>query len=208
MMTVEKKRFDNLGRVDKEKTFVLGPSKFDPKVIARHHREMFHLHDLKEWSSLEENAREMIIALGYDEEDAKKASVFVVRAYQNANLAVEAQRKGDVDEEIASYNSVLDNFKLASISVGSDTSGLKYKIGWYRSDRHNNTILVAYYLFREHLKRFGVLHFGTVIFTTWIAFWGGYFAHKKHDWEKLESVMVKYWKCIYRIYPTRPPLQI
>lgn len=198
----------HLRRSGRERLSIPSHNGFNPKSVACYHREMFRLHDLKQWDRLKENAREMIVALGYDKEDAEKSSAFVLEAYRNADLAAKAQRKGNIDDEITSYNHVLDNFMLASTAVGSDTAGVKYKIGWYKSERYNKTFLVAYYLFREHLERFGILHFDVVIRTTWIAFWGGYFAHKKHDWEKLERVMVKYWKYIHRIYPTRPPLQI
>lgn len=193
---------------DREKLAVHSCNGFDPKLVARYHREMFRLHDLKQWDSLKENAREMIVVLGYHREDAEKASAFVLEAYRNADLAAKAQRQGNINDERTSYNHVLDNFMLASRSVGSDTTALKYKIGWYKSDRHNKAFLVAYYLFREHLKRFGVLRLGVVVCTTWVAFWGGYFAHKKHNWEKLERVMVKYWKYIHCVYPTHPPLEI
>ena len=169
---------------------------------------MFRLHDLKQWDSLKENAREMIAALGYNREQAEKASSFVLEAYHNADLAAQAQERSDTNDELINYNRALDNFISASRSAGSDTAGLKYKIGWYKSERHNKVFLVVYYLFREHLERFGILRLDVVIRTTWIAFWGGYFAHKRHDWKRLKSVMVKYWEYVHSVYPIRPPLQI
>ncbi len=195
-------------RGDREKPCVFGCKKFNPEVVGWYHREMFRLHDLKEWNKLKENAQEMMLALGYNREGAKIASEFVVEAYRNADLAAKAQKLGDTEEERISYNNTLNSFVLASKSLCSDTAGIQYKIGWYKADRHNKPFLVAYYLFREHLKRFGILHLDVAIYTTWVAFWGGYFAHKKHDWKKLESVMIKYWKYIHKVYPIRPPLQI
>ena len=198
----------DLGCENSVKHPIFDGKEFNPKVIGRYHREMFRLHDLKKWDKLEQNAREMMIALGYEPENSVKASEFVVEAYRNADLAAKAQELGNNNEERISYNSTLNNFVLASKCLNSSTVGLKYKIGWYKFERHNKPFLVAYYLFREHLKRFGILHLDVAIYTTWFAFWGGYFAHKKHDWEKLESVMIKYWKYIHKVCPIRPPLQI
>lgn len=181
---------------------------FNPKTIGRYHREMFRLHDSKKWDKLKQNACEMMIALGYESENSEKASWFVLEAYRNADFAAEAQKLGNSDEEASYYDTTLNHFLQASKSLNSNTAGIQYKIGWYKSERHNKPLLVAYYLFREHLKKFGILHLGIVICITWIAFWGGYFAHKKHDWEKLENVMVKYWEYIYKVCPIRPPLQI
>jgi hypothetical protein len=204
----DQEEIKHLRKDDRERLSVLSRNEFDPKLVAWYHREMFHLHDLKQWDSLKENAREMIVALGYNREHAEKASSFVLEAYRNADLAAKAQEEGNIDNEIISYNRALDNFISASRSAGSDMAGLKYKIGWYKSERHNRVFLVAYYLFREHLERFGILRLDVVISTTWVAFWGGYFAHKQHDWKGLESVMVKYWKYVHSVYPIRPPLQI
>ncbi len=181
---------------------------FDPTVIGWYHREMFRLHDLEDWSNLKRNAIEMITAMGYDQEDAEKCTEFILLAYKDADRAVKARKGGDIDTERIIYNNMLTNFVRASQSLHSETASIRYKMGWYRSARHNKPLLVAYYLFREHLKRFGILHLDVVICTTWVAFWGGYFAHKKHDWKKLESVMIKYWKYIHKVCPIRPPLQI
>lgn len=193
---------------DREKLSAFDRKGFNPEVIGWYHREMFRLHDLKEWDSLKENAQEMMLALGYNREGVKKASEFVLEAYRNADFAAEAQKLGNNDEEASYYDITLNNFLQASKSLNSNTAGIEYKIGWYKFERHNKPFLVAYYLFREHLKRFGILHLDVVICTTWVAFWGGYFAHKKHDWEKLENVMIKYWRYIHKVCPIRPPLQI
>ena len=182
-------------------------TQFDPKVIGWHHREMFRLHDLEDWSNLKQNALEMIMAMGYDQENAEKSAEFILLAYQDSDCAVEARRAGDIDKERIIYKNMLTNFVQASQSLHSETASIKYKMGWYKSARHNKPLLVAYYLFREHLTRFGILHLDVVICTTWVAFWGGYFAHKKHDWKKLESVMIKYWKYIHKVCPIRPQLQ-
>ncbi len=183
-------------------------TQFNPTVIGWHHREMFRLHDLEDWHNLKQNALNMIIALGYGQNEAEKSTEFVLLAYKAADSAVEAQKAGDIDTERNIYNNMLTNFVAASESLHSETGSIRYKIGWYKSARHNKPLLVAYYLFREHLKRFGILHLDVIICTTWVAFWGGYFAHKKHDWEKLENVMIKYWKHIRKVYPVKPPLQI
>ncbi len=193
---------------DKEKLSAFGCKEFNPEVIGSYHREMFRLHDLEDWINLKQNALKMIMAMGYDQEDAEKSIEFILRAYKVADSAVEAQKAGDIDTERNIYNNMLTNFVAASEALHSETGSIKYKIGWYKSARHNKPLLVAYYLFREHLKRFGILHLDVVICTTWVAFWGGYFAHKKHDWEKLKSVMIKYWKYIHKVCPIRPPLQI
>lgn len=193
---------------DKEKLSAFGRKEFNPEVIGCYHREMFRLHDLEDWSNLKQNALEMIMAMGYDQEDTEKSIEFILLAYKAADSAVEAQKAGDINTERIIYNNMLTNFVAASESLHSETGSIRYKMGWHKSARHNKPLLVAYYLFREHLKRFGILHLDVVICTTWVAFWGGYFAHKKHDWEKLESVMIKYWKYIHKVCPIRPPLQI
>lgn len=207
-MSLAETGFEDLQRENSLKPPIFDGKEFDPKVIGRYHREMFRLHDLEEWDTLKQNAIEMIVAMGYDQQDAEKCTEFILLAYKNADHAVEARKGGDIDTERIIYNNMLTNFVLASQSLHSETASIRYKMGWYKSARHNKALLVAYYLFREHLKRFGILHVGVAIYTTWVAFWGGYFAHKKHDWKKLESVMVKYWTCIHRIFPIRPPLQI
>lgn len=181
---------------------------FDPEMVGWYHREMFRLHDLKKWDKLKQNACKMMTALGYEPENTEKAARFVLEAYRNADFAAEAQKLGNNDEEASYYDSTLNNFLQASKSLNSNTAGIEYKIGWYKFERHNKPFLVAYYLFREHLARFGILHLDVVICTAWIAFWGGYFAHKKHNWKKLENVMIKYWRYIYKVCPIRPPLQI
>jgi hypothetical protein len=181
---------------------------FDPEAAGYYHKEMFRLHDLKKWDELEENSKRMMVTLGYSQENAENASRFVLDAYREADSASDAQKSGDAQKEEVSYQNTLNNFLEASKCLRSDIRGLRHKIGWYKWERHNKPLLVAYYLFREHLKRFGILRFGLVISTTWTAFLGGYFAHKKHDWEKLEKIMVKYWRYIRRVYTTRPPIQI
>lgn len=208
MLRLDKTEVKDLRPCNKEELLEFDPKEFDPETVARHHREMFRFHDLKDWDNLKENAREMIVALGYNPEAAQKASEFVLEAYRNADLAAKAQKSGNTDEERISYNNTLNSFVLASECLGSDTAGIKYKIGWYKFERHNKPFLVAYYLFREHLIRYGILHLDVAIYTTWVAFWGAYFAHEKHDWKKLERVMIKYWKYIHKVCPIRPPLQI
>ena len=208
IMSLVENGVKDLGCENSVKPPIFDGKQFNPKVIGWYHREMFRLHDLKEWNKLKDNAQEMMVALGYNPEGAQKASEFVVEAYRDADLAAKAQKLRNTDEERISYNNMLNNFVLASKSLGSDTAGFEYKIGWYKFERHNKPFLVAYYLFREHLRRFGILHLDVAIYTTWVAFWGGYFAHEKHNWRKLESAMVKYWKCIHKVCPIRPPLQI
>ncbi len=208
IMSLVVNRVKDLGSGNSVKHPLSDGTQFNPTVIGWYHREMFRLHDSEDWSNLKRNAIEMITAMGYAQEDAEKSTKFILLAYKAADSAVEAQKAGDIDTERIIYNNMLANFVAASETLHLETASIKYKMGWYKSARHNKPLLVAYYLFREHLKRFGILHLGIVICTTWIAFWGGYFAHKKHDWEKLEGVMVKYWKYIHRVFPIRPPLQI
>lgn len=198
----------NLQHSCKETTHAFDTSEFNPELIGWYHKEMFRLHDLEEWDHLKRNAREMIVALGYDMESAEKASEFVLVAYQKADCAAKAQRSENTDEERIAYKEMLTNFVQASRSLRSETASIKYKMGWHKWARHKRPLLLVYHLFREHLKRFGILRLDVVISTTWMAFFGGYFAHKKHDWEKLERAMAKYWWHIHRAYKVRPPLQI
>lgn len=208
IMSSVENRVKDLGCGNSVKHPLFDGTQFNPTMIGWYHREMFRLHDLEDWSNLKRNAIEMITAMGYDQEDAEKSAEFILLAYQDADHAVEAQRARNIDKEKNIYKNMLTNFVLANESLHLETTSIKYKMGWYKSARHNKPLIVAYYLFREHLARFGILHLDVVICTTWIAFWGGYFAHKKHNWKKLENVMIKYWRYIHKVCPIRPPLQI
>jgi len=192
----------------KETFCVFDGNHFNPKVVAWHHREMFRLHDLQKWGDLQQNAQKMLVALGYRQECARKASEFILRAYQDTDRAVEAQEKNDLEKERKAYADMVENFTRANKYLHLETGSLKYKMDWHKAARHGRPLLVAYNLFREHLKRFGILRLRLVISTTWTAFLGGYFAHKKHDWEELEVVTTKYWRHIHRVYAIRPPVQI
>jgi hypothetical protein len=198
----------HMGRQNSLNPPIFNRTEFDPKAIGRYHREMFRLHDLEDWDALKQNAGQMILAMGYSQQEAQECTDFILLAYKAADRAVEARSRGDIDAETIIYNDMQTSFVRASQSLHSESASIKYKMGWYKAARNNKPFLVAYYLFREHLKRFGILHVRVVMYSTWIAFWGGYFAHKKHDWTKLERVMVKYWTSIRRICPIRPPPQI
>lgn len=169
---------------------------------------MFRLHDAENWADLIRNAQEMLIALGYDRKNATHAAKFILAAYRASDRAVRAQTVGDIVEEDKAYVMMRDNFVKASECLHLETASLRFKMGWYWSARHRKPLRVLYYLFREHLERFNLLRMDVIMLTTWTAFFGAYFAHKEHNWTKLESAMVKYWRCVRWAYPIRPPIQI
>jgi hypothetical protein len=175
---------------------------FKPEKIAAFHCELFRLHDEKRWREFENSVVNYAKELGYDRTAAGRAAPHVVSAYQNSDLAVDAQKDMNRTLEMLHYDRVLEEFTEAHRLLGAETRSPVYKVGWYIGARHRNHLQVLGNLFMEHHSKFGLGRLGLTVRTTYMTFAKAYPAHNSHDWEALTAVLTDYWAAVSKSYRT------
>ncbi len=182
---------------------------FRPEKIATFHCELFRLHDERKWQEFGNSVVNYAVELGYDRGAARDASAHVISAYQNSDLAVEAQSERNLALERLYYDRVREEFIEAHRLLGTETKSPVYKVGWYIGARHGNRLQVFGNLFMEHLSKFGPGRFGLAIKTTYLTFAKAYPAHNSHDWKKLTEALTEYWTVIAESHKTdRLPIEL
>ena len=178
------------------------------KKIAKKHMLMFKLHDDENWIGLKNNAKAMLIELGFGKLESQRSSGYILKAYKAADRAVLCQERGDQEGEEKSYVEVLRNFSKGNEILGLETKSLRYKVGWYRCARHKRHLGVLYNLLIEHVLRYGISNIDVGLYTFYVSFTMGYKNHNNHNWGQMEKCLNLYWKKILTRFSNKPPIEI
>ncbi len=161
--------------------------------LGRLYADALCFHDARKFTSLEKTASNMFLILKFQPATAAKAGRLVSKAYGEADRA---ERSG------ASYGKVLLELTKIETLLGLP-SGVAYcQTRWWEEFRKKNWLLVLYYLFRQHLKAFGILNVHKALPCTYHLAMAGK-AH--HDRVRAAAHAAKYFEVILLLERDRVP---